>query len=210
MSKHLILIHGLFHSPWFMRQLNAYYQNNGYQVHLLQYATLHDEMHHHMQRLEQIVQTIPTKAHIDFVGHSMGGLIIRQYASLRPERFTGRVVTLGTPHQGSFVAAWAQQYMPWLMGKSFSSALNGNVPQWENTCELGSLAGNKKNEIGYFILPNQPHDGLVLVSETIVQNATDHIILPIHHNGMRHDLSTMQQSLHFLNHGKFKKTTPVK
>ncbi len=203
MQKHLVLIHGLFHSPWFMRHLNAFYQSHGYHVHLLQYQTTRESMDCHMDRLARLTSKIPSGAHTDFVGHSMGGLIIRQYAHIAPHCFTGRAVTLGTPHQGSRCAAWAAKFTPWIIGKGYEAALNGHLPQWNNACEIGSLAGNKKYEIGTLVLPNVPHDGLVLESETQLEHAKDHITIPIHHNGMRNDKTTMIQSLYFLQNGRF-------
>ncbi len=204
MKKHLVLAHGLYQGPWFMRHLNGFFQTHGYEVHLLRYDTLKNDMAAHLLAFQNLMQPIPKTAHVDFIGHSMGGLVIREYAHHHPERFTGSVVTLGTPHQGSSCAAWANQHIPRVLGKSFQAALNGHVAQWQNICPLGSIAGNKKYELGTLVLPrNVVHDGLVLETETQLDNATDHITLSVHHNGMRHDTNTMIQSLYFLQNTRF-------
>jgi len=77
--------------------------------------------------------------HVDAVGHSMGGLIIR-YALNRiqandpafpPYLYVEDVVTLGTPHSGSGYASWcgwAYECQQMATGSSFMTWLASNAP----------------------------------------------------------------------------------
>ena len=67
-------------------------------------------------RLARSLAKLPHRRLI-LVGHSMGGLDARYVASrLDPARRISHVVTVGTPHRGTAVAAWALRDQVWLTG----------------------------------------------------------------------------------------------
>lgn len=63
---------------------------------------------------------------VALVGHSMGGLVCRAYLARHGARRVARLVTLGTPHQGSWLArlGWGRNARQMLPGCDWMGALN--------------------------------------------------------------------------------------
>lgn len=206
MQPKLFLVHGLFfRGSWlgFMRRRLAAL---GYDVHSISYPSTGSDTHTNAMQLIRYAEQHSTAAGIrHFVGHSLGGLVIRCACALRPDVFTGRVVTLGTPHTGSTTAAAIRSRLhPVVLGKSYTNGLDGKLPPLPEGIELGSLAGSRGIGINSLlrVLPC-PNDGTVAVAETRLHGATDHIVLPVAHTEMVYAASVREQTSHFLRHGKF-------
>lgn len=158
---------------------------------------------------------------IDLIGHSLGGLIIRDFVAHYPEWKIGRCVTLGTPHNGSVSGDYIWRLIPAIVGKSYEQALDGTVAPLPKDIQLGVIAGNKAQGLGQPILayhnrklrkadvetPSEKlaHDGTVYISETKLISATDHIILPVTHTGMLVSKEVAKQAIYFLEHGRFER-----
>jgi pimeloyl-ACP methyl ester carboxylesterase len=155
--------------------------------------------------LQMFAKTIGTPM-IHYVCHSLGGLIVRHLYSEYPDQPRGRIVTLGTPHSPSSAAKKLTKYLPGrlLLGKSTRQGLLGPVPVWHNTHELGVIAGTLRMGVGMMIpgIP-KPSDGTVAVEETKLEGMADHLTLPVSHFGMLTSRRVAQQTIYFLNHGKF-------
>lgn len=155
--------------------------------------------------LNKFTNTINTSK-IHYVCHSLGGLIIRHLYSEYPDQPQGRIVTLGTPHSPSSAAKKLTKFLPgrFLLGKSTRQGLLGPVPAWRNTHELGVIAGTLRMGVGMMVpgIP-KPNDGTVAVEETKLEGMTDHLTLPVSHFGILMSRLVAQQTIYFLNHGKF-------
>jgi hypothetical protein len=70
--------------------------------------------------------------------------------------------------------------------------------------DVGVIAGTLPLGLGRFIgkLPH-PHDGVVSVAETKLDNATDSILLPVSHSAMLFSGSVGSQVCHFLQQARF-------
>jgi pimeloyl-ACP methyl ester carboxylesterase len=79
---------------------------------------------------------------VHFLAHSMGGLVVRHLFHDHPKQRPGRVVTLGTPHQGSY-AARIMHYsgLGFFVGEALEEGLMGGAPPWTAPNQLGSIAG---------------------------------------------------------------------
>ncbi len=107
----IILTHGLYHnsSAWllFRRRLRkAGFKN----IFIMNYGSFFTSFEQILKELEEFVadaqQTVPNQP-VYLIGHSLGGLLSRVYA----EKSAGTtvpaaVITLGSPHQGSKIAAF--------------------------------------------------------------------------------------------------------
>lgn len=82
-------------------------------------------------QLKQIIDAQVRGGRIDLIAHSLGGLICRVYLQmLGGDRRVDRLITLGTPHQGTYASLWApsafvRQLDP---GGPFLRHLNGLPP----------------------------------------------------------------------------------
>ena len=144
---------------------------------------------------------------LHFVGHSLGGLVLRNFAAAYPDKVSGRIVTMGTPHQGSRAAqrVFNMGLQKPVLGGSYKGALDGSMPELPEGVELGSIAGNKPYGLGRVLGLHGEHDGTVLVRETHCPNMRDHVVLPVSHSGMLFNRKTVEQVVTFLHDGCFKK-----
>ncbi|HZC03559.1 MAG TPA: alpha/beta hydrolase, partial [Gammaproteobacteria bacterium] len=133
-------------------------------------------------------------------------LVIRYLFHGFPKQRPGRIVTMGTPHQGSSAAASLSHTLSGrlLLGESFEHGLSGDVPPWTNRHEIGIIAGSAGIGMGLLITYlSRPNDGTVAVVETYLPNATDHITIPVSHVGMLLSDEVIYQTRCFLRHGRF-------
>ena len=221
-KNHVILIHGLHQAPFIMRPLAKRLQAQGFDTHQYGYRSMRDGIKTNSQRLQAWLERYhhPDQP-IDLVGHSLGGLIIRDFIVTYPQWQIGRCVTLGTPHSGSICADYIWRLTPAVVGLSYVDALDGTVAPLPEHIQLGVIAGDKPRGLGQLFLQyhnrklqkagapqlpeNRAHDGTVYVSETKLARAADHLILPVSHTGMLINPTVAEQTGHFLQHGHFKR-----
>lgn len=207
MQPKLFLIHGLFFRGSWLGYMRHQLAAMGYTVHSFSYPSTKRNTQTNAEKLVRYVAEHSTDADTcHFVGHSLGGLLIRYAYAINPSMFTGRVVTLGTSHTGSAIANKVMHTLhPRILGQSFPQGLDGDVPAWNGKVELGSLAGNRNVGVNNLLHALQaPHDGTVAVSETLLPNMKDHITLPVAHTEMVYSKAVRQQIDCFLKNGSFR------
>jgi len=200
----VVLVHGLYvHGLW-MRLLEYWLEESGYQTVNFSYPSMTrspaenaEDLHRLLERLES-----PT---VHFLAHSMGGLVVRYLFHHYPKQRPGRVVTLGTPHQGSYAARIMHQSgLGIFVGRALERGLLGGAPAWTSPNLLGSIAGTLNIGIGLmFPAMPSPADGMIAVVETQLPGMADHICLPVAHMQMLVDPSTITQSCAFFATGRF-------
>jgi hypothetical protein len=147
---------------------------------------------------------------IDFVTHSMGGILVRAYLKANKREDIGRVVMLGPPNQGS-------EIVDALRDLTIFELLNGpaglqlgtgpaDIPRSLGPVdfELGVIAGTQSiNFLLSTLLPGD-NDGKVSVESTKVERMNDFVALPTTHPLMMRNQAVIDQTVHFLRHGQFK------
>ncbi|WP_235938793.1 alpha/beta fold hydrolase [Thalassotalea algicola] len=209
----VVLAHGLGRSDWAMWRLEQRLEGANYRVCTLDYATIGESIDRVLtETSKQIDACLQNASKAHFVGHSLGGLVIRAYLQQNKDILTkqnvGEIVLMGTPNKGSELADYLSD--SWLMkiGGEISSALvTGENSLGHNLEELdvnlGIIAGTKPSNLTreYFIGPN---DGLVSVESTKLKSMSDFIKIEVTHTQMRYNLEVAEQTIHFLKHGEFK------
>lgn len=207
----VILLHGMARSNSSMDKLsnaldksgyltvNYDYPSTKYPVNKLAYQAITDA-------LAQCQQT----SKINFVTHSLGGILVRHYLSNNSIDNMGRVVMLGPPNKGSQVVDELRS-MPGFELINGPAGLqlgteNDSVPNTLGPAdfEVGIIAGT--STINFFLstmLPN-PNDGKVSVESTKLEGMADHISMPVTHPFMMNNEQVIKQVIYFLNNGVFK------
>ena len=213
----VVLLHGLWRTSLSMKALQWRLEDAGYGVVNITYPSLT----HPVQELSAIAVDDGLAGcaalhldRVDFVTHSLGGILVRQYLAQHDIPGLRRVVMLGPPNRGSQLADYAeslavlQPFLPRAVAQLGVSA--DSVPRQLGrvSFELGVIAGTL-NSLPF--LPGQPEglgDGTVAVSETLVPGMSDFLELPVSHTFMMWDDDVAEQVVFFLEHGVFKRQSP--
>lgn len=210
----VVILHGIARTYRCMRSLAKFLEDKGYRVFNMGYPSTHFPLEslieHVNRRVEDFNRNHQRKIH--FVGYSMGGLLARGVINrCRPPNL-GRVVQLAPPNQGSEVADfWKNNFLfKWIFGPA-GQELGAKDKSFEQILgpvdfELGIVAGNRTLDPISSALIEGPNDGKVSVENTKISGMTDHIVIPATHTFIIYNRQAWKQTVHFLEHGKFKGT----
>jgi len=207
-SEIVILAHGLWMSGLELGVLRHRLENeHGFKTIQYSYASVTESMAEHVRGLRELAQK-QTCERLHFVGHSMGGLVIYNLLESTNDLLPGRAVLVGSPVQGSCVAAGIAR---WPLGRialgCASESIAPDAPrQWKGNRDIGVIAGSVSIGLGrLFANVSPPSDGTVLVEETRLEGAADHIVMPVTHTSMVFSAAVADQIAKFLREGKFEK-----
>lgn len=216
----VVMLHGLAGRPWNFNALARTLTRYGHPVEIPAYPSRYLTI----EKAANVVAESVNRCHargattVDLVGHSLGGLLIRQYLSTQSlaeqQRLgIGRVVMLGTPNQGSVLSddgglrfGYEREIAKWLgpvvaeLGTGSAGPIKRFGPM---TVPTGVVAGY------YSLIPwfnrrfAEPNDGLVSVSSTRVAGMKDFIEVPENHLKLAEDPDVQRQVLWFLHTGHF-------
>lgn len=220
----VILLHGILRSKYDMLPLSHYLRRKGYDTINILYPSRSKSLEDLTEFVhEEIVSNAfytPEKT-MNFVAHSMGGLISRYYISTRRPAHLGKVVMLGSPNTGSEFADFLNNHK--LLGRFYKSMFGPAGQQLITAYQhidqgidypLGVIAGSRSiNPLAPFVLPGA-HDGIVPVERTKIDGMTDHIIMPSTHSLMMFNPKVIGQVHAFLKNARFdhdrgRKSTPA-
>jgi pimeloyl-ACP methyl ester carboxylesterase len=154
---------------------------------------------------------------LHLVGHSLGGLVILELFDSTAARAgaarrelplpPGRIVLLGSPVRGSRAARNLSQ-LPFgrrMLGLTAHEALLPECDrQWRGERELGVIAGTVPVGFGRFMGSfGAPSDGTVLVEETHMLGAKQHLSMRTTHSGMVYSANVVREIASFLRDGRF-------
>ncbi len=206
MPHYALLLHGVHMHAWSMLPFARLLKANDIEASVFGYYSVTRSIDAHCRALAQRVEAHYRRHDepLHLVGHSLGGLVLRHFAAQYPKLVRGRIVTLGTPHQGSCIAHRLHQLAPFALGKAYPEALNGSAPLPHPQIAWGSIAGNRPLGLGRVFALEGDNDGTVLLAETYIDHLADHIVLPVSHTGMVMDKEVAAQTAYFLKNGCFK------
>jgi len=208
----VILVHGMTGQRSDLRELAVLLKENC-QLTTIEfgYASTRASLDDHAAALAKVVERLgPDVDHIDFVGFSMGNLVIRRYLFDHEDDRVQRFVMIGPPNQGAELAnLWADHplFLPVVGAATYQMG-----PGWEHTvkklavprCEFGIIAGCGGRPDGYSAKLPGDDDLVVSVATTRLAGAHDtvelqsiHHFLPSHHRCREYVLRFLQKG-HFI------------
>lgn len=213
-DKELVVVaHGFGRSDWAMWRLVQRLEKANFNVCALDYETIGESIDSVLTTTNnQINDCLVNAPRTHFVGHSLGGLVIRAYLQNNQEKLAtvglGTVVLMGTPNKGSELADHLSDSWLMALGGEISRALGtGETSLGINLLELdinlGIIAGTKPSSLTKEQFSG-PNDGLVSVESTKLKSMTDFIAIDVNHTQMRYDAEVAEQTIHFLKNGAFK------
>lgn len=206
----VVLLHGMARSKRSMNKLATKLTQSGYFVVNFNYPSTRYNIETIAREFvpKALAQCTPN-ATINFVTHSLGGIILRKYLAENRLDTLGRVVMLGPPNKGSQVVDKLRK-LPGFKSINGPAGIelgtdNNSVPNLLGAVDypVGIIAGcYSVNPILSLMLPT-PDDGKVSVENTKVDGMIDHITLPVSHPFLMRNDEVIKQVKMFLSTGKF-------
>lgn len=202
----VVLLAGLWLPWWVMLPLRRRLRRAGFAAHILRYRSVREDLHAGAARLQRFVQQLDAEA-IHFVGHSLGGMVVRTLFHDSPPRRPGRIVTLGSPLLGSragerMVRSWTGRL---LTGMGVAELVAGESRTWKPPRrDWGVIAGDRPLGLAMWMEELEPpHDGVVTAEEASPAWAADRCLVHHSHTGMLTAPDVARQVCQFLLTGGF-------
>jgi hypothetical protein len=212
-TENVILLHGLCRTGRSMTKIQRDLTRAGYTVWNVNYPsrtapidTLADDAIG--KAVTNCLENGATK--IDFVTHSMGGILVRSYLSHHTIPELNRVVMLAPPNQGSEIVdklgAWA--LFKWINGPAGDElgTDKNSLPNQLGPAHfpVGIIAGDRSvNWINsLFLIPGRD-DGKVAVKRAKLDGMSGFIVIHATHMFITYNDEAIRQTIQFLRTGKF-------
>lgn len=207
-----VLLHGLARTHRSMRPVGDYLRDKGWLVINQGYPSRSKPLEELSQEVgvgfARCLEQGVAADRIDFVTHSMGGLLLRKWVQDTQTEF-GRAVMLGPPNNGSELV---DRIGATLVFRAYNGPAGTQLGTDANAVwrslppvsfELGVIAGF--GEEGGFLGRHvaAPNDGKVSVASTRVAGMSDHLKIRAGHTFMMNNPEIHHQISHFLLHGSF-------
>lgn len=213
----VVLLHGLGRSKQSMDKMGEALQAAGFAVCNVGYPSRQFTVEvlvrdHVLPAIQQCVAGDPQQQ-VNFVAHSMGGILVRQLRASRAPLQFGRVVMLGSPNAGSEVVDTIGNWrlFQWYDGPA-AQQLGTGAPLLQQLgptdLEVGIIAGNRTVDPVFSSLIPGDDDGKVSIEHAKLAGMRDFIVLPVSHPFLMRDALVISQTIHFLQKGKFKHPKP--
>lgn len=211
-ADNVILLHGLVRSERSMQKLAKALRKQGYQVQNVSYeSTRNNVAKLAEQAIAPALAACAGSGKVHFVTHSLGGILVRQYLKKHRIENLGRVVMLGPPNKGSEVIDKLRDFpgFYFLHGEAGLELGTGatSVPNKLGGVDfdLGIIAGTRSVNLYLSTMIPGADDGKVSVERTKLEGMRDHLAMEVTHTFMMRNNRVIEQVIHYLETGKFKR-----
>jgi len=213
-AEPVIVVHGLGRTEASMSVLEYRLEAAGYWVISFDYPSTSEPIETLVEALgDEVAQCCADSPEtVHFVTHSMGGILVRSYLAEHSPQHRGRVVMLSPPSQGSelidvFADSPLLQFFVGPAGASLgtdSLAIARRLGPADFS--LGIITGDRSfNPLTSWLIPGDD-DGKVSVERARLDGAADFLVVPASHTFIMNREDVGDETLHFLEHGRFSNT----
>jgi hypothetical protein len=187
-----LLVHGMGRTTLSMLRLGRKLRRAGHTVNVLGYVAAVESFTRIVLRVQERFASTAARGPYVVVGHSLGGLLARAALGGQPSSFTwpAHLIMLGTPNRSPRQARRYGKLLAyrWINGECgqlltqadfFAQLPRLSIPY---TIVAGTRGGPGRSAFG-----DEPNDGVVAVSETLVAPHDTPITVPARHTFMMND-----------------------
>ena len=205
----VVVLHGLGRTRGAMWLLGSRIEQAGFDVVRIGYDSLNEPPERILSQVSRQIDACCANSvsPVHFVGHSLGGLMIRAYLARHNLRSLGRVVLIATPNAGTPLVDAHRD--TWWMGLAGPTArrLGTDPDSFPNSLPapeypVGVIGG--VSEIPWLKdqIPGRD-DGLVPLQSTRLSGMVDFVVIEASHAGLRYSREVAHQAVAFLRTGRF-------
>lgn len=192
----VLLVHGLARTPLCFVRLARRLRAAGHAPRTFGYAAWAEPYERILARLVRRMEALADAGRpVVLVGHSLGGLLLRHALPRVPRLDVRHLVMLGTPNRPPRMAARAQR---WPLFRAFARSSGALLASAEAYRALPPVAvpytivaGTRRFPGMTSIFGDEPNDGLVALSETLVAADDRPVALPVRHPFLMTDRTVM-------------------
>lgn len=209
----VILMHGFGSNTLTTRPLAEWLKERQAYDHVfnMAYPSTQQSILEHARQLDLVVRNLPpTIRRIDFIGHSLGSIVMRRYLSgpldphwrvpldrrearnrFSPDSRVGRFVMLGPPNNGAEIARKLIGRDP--VRRHFTGPSGDELGiNWDEThrtlgipcCPFGIISGGRGDETGFTALISGDDDGIVSTEGTKLEGAAEWVQFHVGHGAI--------------------------
>lgn len=210
-GKAVIVVHGIIRSSKSFSKLKEKLEKENYLVFGFDYPSTRVSIPESAEYLKKSILSLNGVEEINFVVHSLGGLVVRSYLSKHQDKRIKRMVMMGVPNKGARMADKLQNNFLYeaIYGPAGQQMISGNksfiatlpIPKFE----FAIIAGARGNEKGFNPLVPGDDDGTVSVESTRLPGARDFITVKCAHSFLMNHTDVIDHTVRFLKHGRLRK-----
>jgi pimeloyl-ACP methyl ester carboxylesterase len=211
-GRAVILVHGIIRSSKSFGKMESVLRDAGYHVFGFDYPSTRVEIPASAAYLHRAIDSLEGITEVNFVGHSMGGLVIRSYLKEHRDPRIKRMVMLGVPNQGARMASLLQNnvlyrtlYGP--AGQQLIDESNGLIAELPTPdFEFAVISGARGNAQGFNPLVPGDDDGTVSLESTRLPGAADFMTVTAMHSFLMNSPAVITATERFLTTGVLRDT----
>jgi pimeloyl-ACP methyl ester carboxylesterase len=209
-GKSVILLHGIFRSSKSLHKLRSRLESEGYHVFAVDYPSTRLEIPGAADYLHHVIESLEGIDEINFVVHSMGGLVARAYLAKHQDHRIRRMVMMGVPNLGARMADHLRSnllfralYGP--AGNQLGTAKKGLITTLPTPeFEFAVIAGSRGTLSGFNPIIPGDDDGTVSVASTRLPGASDFLMVHCLHSFIINNDNAIEATVRFVKQGRLR------